>query len=132
MKNKTGQQEGSRYRSTGGAIGLLLIGFLLACLLGGMILIAMNPFNWFVKKADGFDMRLFRQIEPGMQAADVVKLLGEPIRISDIAVYKPSDAGKQYYYYMGDPPEWLVSYTEAWIIISPDGKVVRTIINLEP
>ncbi len=77
-------------------------------------------------------MEVFQLVKPGMQAVDVVRLLGEPIRISDVEVYKPSDVGLQNYYYMGDPPQWLMSYTEAWVIIGPDEKVLRTTVNFEP
>ncbi len=132
MKTSAGHQKGGDVNFRGSAAGCLIMLFFLGCLLGAIIFVLLNPFNWFIKKADGFDLEVFRQIEPGMQVSEVIDLLGEPIRISEVGVYSDSDIGKQAYYYMGDPPDWLASFVEAWVVIGPDGKVLHTIINHEP
>jgi hypothetical protein len=91
-----------------------------------------NPWNWFVRRSDHFSEEKFLAIKPGISIEEVVKILGKPLRTIKIDADYGQCPSCTSYYFMGDPPDWLVSFKEAWILVSPDGKVRSTVLNLEP
>lgn len=91
---------------------------------------AANPFNLFVTRSDRFSMEEFRSIQPGTDIADAIKHLGKPINI----VHGKDDLGCpncEAYYFLGDPPRWLPSYQEAWLLVDRE-RVVTVTVNSEP
>jgi hypothetical protein len=75
-------------------------------------------------------MKEFLSIQPGTNITDAVKHLGTPINI----VYSGHDLGCPHceaYYFLGDPPQWLPSYQEAWLLVD-HGRVVTVTVNSEP
>jgi hypothetical protein len=75
-------------------------------------------------------MKEFRSIQLGTDIADAVKRLGRPINI----VHSDHDLGCPHceaYYFLGDPPQWVPSYQEAWLLVD-HGRVVTVTVNSEP
>lgn len=109
--------------------GAVTLGFLLSLVVVAW-LGAANPFNFFVRRSERFSMKAFRSVRAGVRIEDVIANLGKPIKIvrSDQDLGCP---GCVAYYFLGDPPPWLVSYQEAWLLVD-HGRVVTVIINSEP
>lgn len=76
-------------------------------------------------------MMEFLLIEPGSNIDEAVAKLGEPIKIvrSDSGLGCPGCAT---YYFLGDPPQWLASFQEAWLVVDTRGRVVTATVNSEP
>jgi hypothetical protein len=109
---------------------LILVGFVVLTASGYLFLA--NPFNLFVSKSSRFSKEKFESVRVGMKIEDVVRLLGEPIRKGPLRD-PPSDCmGCYIYYFMGDPPEWLHFYQEAWLYVGPEGRVRWKILHSEP
>jgi hypothetical protein len=108
----------------------LLISLFLVILIGLVWLGAANPFNFFVRRSDHFSMKEFRSVRPGTNVADAIRRFGRPIDI----VHGKYDLGCPHcdaYYFLGDPPQWLPSYQEAWLLVD-HGRVVSVTVNSEP
>lgn len=103
----------------------------LVVLLAALFTLA-NPLNLFVKKSHRFTEEAFDSVKIGMQKEELVKLLGEPLKITEIRTPYYRCENCSIYYFMGDPPEWLVSYEEAWVYVGPEGTVREKIWNAEP
>lgn len=106
------------------------LGFLVVLLFALLILV--NPLNLFVRKSSRFTEEAFDSVKPGMQKEELVRVLGEPLKIAEIRTPYYRCEGCSIYYFMGDPPEWLVSYEEAWVYVGPEGTVREKIWNAEP
>lgn len=91
-----------------------------------------NPFNFFVPQSVRFSLSRFQTIEPGTSVADAVKLLGEPIKVVKEDRFDPSCPTCIDYCFMGEPPNWVVGFKEAWLIADQQGRVVRVFVNTEP
>ena len=104
--------------------------FVLVSLCALVWFVAANPLNLFVRRSDRFSMEKFRSIKPGMRFDDAISLLGKPIivRKSGGLICKDCTA----YHFLGDPPSWLLSYQEAWLLVNSRGQVVTTTVNSEP
>ena len=90
-----------------------------------------NPFNWFVRSSPNFSLRDFRAIQKGSHIEAAIARLGAPI-----AVVRGGPAlgcpGCSAYYFLGDPPPWLLYFKEAWLLVDRQGRVVAVIVNSEP
>jgi hypothetical protein len=93
-------------------------------------LLGANYFNLFVRRSEHFSRNEFRQIRPGMDVQDAISVLGKPILIrkSGGLVCKDCTA----YYFLGDPPSWLPSFEEAWLLADNQGRIVQVVENAEP
>jgi hypothetical protein len=110
----------------------VMIGVLICVTLGlcGLVLIFGNPFNIAVQSSDKFTVAKFLSIGEGDTIAEVMELLGEPIRVERA---DPSDCKDcTFYYFEGNPARWLVAYREAWVLVGPDGIVKQRILHSEP
>jgi hypothetical protein len=95
-------------------------------------LILANPLNLFVPKSENFSLERFQAIEPGTSIADAISILGKPIKVVKTDRFDSSCPACASYCFMGEPPEWLVGFQEAWLIADERGRIVRTFFNTEP
>lgn len=107
---------------------ILVILFILAAL---YLLIA-NPFNLFTKKSSRFSEKKFLSINSGENISRAIEILGQPLHVERVDESLADCSGCKVYYFMGDPPQWLVCYKEAWMMVGPDERIKWTILNLEP
>ncbi|MEO7417874.1 MAG: hypothetical protein ABI163_12500 [Thermoanaerobaculia bacterium] len=91
-----------------------------------------NPFNFFVPRSSRFSTSGFREIKLGTPIGEVVKLLGEPVKVVKGNRFDPACVGCVAFCFMGEPPGWVVSFQEAWIIADQRGHVVRVFFHAEP
>lgn len=105
--------------------------FALISLLGLLWLGAANPFNFFVPQSEHFSMEEFRSIQRGTSIEDAIARLGKPIAVvrSEYDLGCPSCTA---YYFLGNPPPWILCYQEAWLLVDGHGKVVTVTVNSEP
>lgn len=75
-------------------------------------------------------MEKFQAIQPGTRIEDAIARLGKPIRITR-SEYNLGCPGCSAYYFLGDPPPWLISFKEAWLLVE-NGRVVSVTVNSEP
>lgn len=94
-------------------------------------LAAANPFNIFVPRSSHFALSKFRDIKVGMRIEDAISQLGEPVKVVK-SNYDLGCPGCKVYYFMGDPPSWLLSFDEAWLLVDQQGRVAQAIENSEP
>lgn len=92
---------------------------------------AANPFNFFVRRSAHFSMNEFQSIEPGTRIEDAVSRLGAPIKIVRTK-HDLGCAGCVVYYFLGDPPDWLLSFEEARLLVDTHGRVVTVTVQREP
>jgi hypothetical protein len=92
---------------------------------------AANPLNIFVRRSDHFSMMEFQSIEPGTHIDDAITRLGPPIKVVR-SRYDLGCPGCVAYYFLGDPPPWLISFEEAWLLVDTRGRVVTATVNSEP
>ena len=91
-----------------------------------------NPYNFFVPRSAHFSTSRFKSIDLGTPIADAIKLLGEPVKIVKEDRFDPSCPSCTAYCFMGEPPDWVISFQEAWLIADHQGRVTRVFINSEP
>lgn len=89
-----------------------------------------NPFNFFVRRSERFSMKEFLAIQPGTRLEDAIAHLGKPIAVVR-SKYDLGCPGCVAYYFLGDPPPWLLCYEEAWLLVDR-GRVVSVTVNSEP
>lgn len=108
--------------------------FLLCLALGlfGFIMILGNQFNATVQRSERFTIAKFMEITEGDSIEKVISSLGEPIEIKLADPEFSSCKDCSYYYFEGNPADWLISYREAWVIVKPDGIVKQRILHAEP
>lgn len=100
-------------------------------LLGLLWFWAANHFNLFLRRSQHFSMETFRAIKPGTRIEDAIARLGEPVDVVR-SKYDLGCPGCTAYYFQGNPPPWLVSYQEAWLLVDSRGEVVTVTVNTEP
>lgn len=100
------------------------------CLVIGFVFL--NPFNWFLQKSSRFSHDAFKKVRPGMTTAQVVIALGDPISMTALDSDYWQCPGCVAYCFMGNPPQWLEFYEEAWVYVGPDGRVRTTFLHSEP
>lgn len=106
---------------------LILLVALIALLWVG----AANPFNFFVCRSENFSMGKFLSIRPEMRLEDAIAKLGPPIKVVPLqSALECTECTA--YYFLGDPPPWLLSFREAWLLVDPQGRIVTTIVHSEP
>lgn len=91
-----------------------------------------NPLNLFVPRSEHFSLKRFQAIEPGTSITDAIKLLGEPIKVVEKDRFDPSCPTCVAYCFMGEPPNWVISFQEAWLIADERGQVVHVFLHTEP
>lgn len=91
-----------------------------------------NPLNLFVPRSERFSMSRFQAIEPGSSIADAVKLLGGPIKVVKRGPLDPSCPSCVAYCFMGEPPNWVIGFQEAWLTADQRGQIVRVFVHTEP
>lgn len=91
---------------------------------------AANPLNLFVRKSDRFSKEKFLSIQTSSNIRDAINLLGEPILVRKSLGLTCKNC--MAYHFMGDPPRWLISYQEAWLLVDRQGRVVTVTLNSEP
>jgi hypothetical protein len=91
-----------------------------------------NPFNWFTHKSARFSRERFVLVQSGMREQDLVRLLGEPLRVIEHTIPDPECKRCVSYYFMGDAPGWLPGFQEAWVYVDGDGVVKGKVWNVEP
>lgn len=91
-----------------------------------------NPFNLFVPRSARFSLSRFQGIELGTSIADAIKLLGEPVKVVKEDRFDPSCPACIAYCFMGEPPNWVISFQEAWLVADQRGRIVRVFVNTEP
>lgn len=91
-----------------------------------------NPFNWFTHRSERFSRERFDSVHSGMREQDLVRLLGEPLRVIEHTVPDPECKRCVSYYFMGDAPDWLPGFQEAWVYVDGDGIVRDKVWNIEP
>lgn len=91
-----------------------------------------NPLNLFVPRSARFSQDRFRSIKPGTPIIEAIKLLGEPIKTVREDRFDPSCPACVSYCFMGEPPSWVVSFQEAWLVADQQGRIVRVFVNAEP
>lgn len=119
-------REGNRMNSRGKVILGGFLGVLALVWLG-----IANPFNFFVRRSEHFSMKEFQAIKPGMRIEYATARLGTPIAV----VRSRWDLGCPKcvaYYFLGDPPSWLVCFQEAWLLVDEHGRIVSVTVNTEP
>jgi hypothetical protein len=104
--------------------------YVLGCLVAFAWFGAANPFNFFVRRSAHFSMREFQSIQLGTRIEDAVSLLGEPIMVRKSAGLVCT--GCTAYHFLGDPPPWVLSFQEAWLLVDTRGRVVTVTVNSEP
>lgn len=90
-----------------------------------------NPFNFFVRRSADFSEEEFLAIKAGTRIEDAINQLGAPIQV----VRSRRDLGCPgcvAYYFLGDPPSWLLSFQEAWLLVDRQGRVVTVTLHGEP
>ncbi len=109
-----------------------VIALVLVLVLFGLVVVFLDPFDWFLQRSDSFSVEKFLAVEPGDNLTEVVDLLGEPIFTTrDLPLYlgcKNCSA----HYFLGDPPSWLIAHREAWVLVDSEGRVIQRILNEEP
>lgn len=115
---------------TGSGPKLLLLIIGVSLVIGGLVFI--NPFNLFVQKSNRFSLDAFETIKPGMTELEVVSTLGDPISVTALGSDYWQCPGCSAYCFMGNPPQWLEFYQEAWVYIGPDNRVRGRIFHSEP
>jgi hypothetical protein len=90
-----------------------------------------NPMNFFVRRSDRFSFEEFESIKSGTRIEEAVARLGKPIAVvtgpDDISCPKCTA-----YYFLGDPPSWVLSFREAWLLVDTKGRVVAVTVYEEP
>ena len=109
----------------------LLIIVVSAVALSGSAMLVVNPFDWFLDRSEHFTVDGFLAIEPGMEVTDVVDRLGNPIRTTSLGDLHRCQSCTAYLF-LGNPPDWLIMYREASVIVNDDGRVVQRILLEEP
>lgn len=109
---------------------IVALGFMSAWAL--LWLIFANPFNFFVPRSERFSMAQFRMFVPGSSISEAISVLGQPV-----AIVKRERPGSHCpscvsYCFMGEPPDWVISFKEAWLVADQSGRVVRVFVNTEP
>jgi hypothetical protein len=106
-----------------------LIGSILAA--GIFVGYLMNPLDLFVPRSAKFEWALFREVRQGQTITEVVAMLGEPVQVGEAQAHTGCPKCK-FQVFQGNPPWWLVSYREAWVITDENGVVTQVIENSEP
>jgi hypothetical protein len=101
-------------------LGIALLWFFLA-----------NPLNLFLRRSEYFSMLKFQSTKPGTDVTDAIAVLGKPIAIVK-SKYDFGCRGCVAYYFMGDPPPWLLCYQEAWLLTDSQGRILEVTVNSEP
>lgn len=102
-----------------------------ALLLLGYIVIA-NPFNLFLDRSSRFSHQNFERVRKGMSVDELVNLLGSPVQVKPLGSDYWMCPGCSSYCFMGNPPDWLVFYREAWVYVGPDKVVRKKFFNTQP
>jgi hypothetical protein len=110
------------------ALMSLTISFLCCALWWGLV----NPFNAFVPRSERFSLDRFQTISVGSSIMDAIKVLGKPIKVVKEDRSDPSCPTCVSYCFMGEPPSWVVSFQEAWLVADQKGKIVRVFVHREP
>jgi hypothetical protein len=112
---------------------LILIVVVVASIVYGCLWIDVaNPFNFFVPRSARFTLNRFRSIRPSGSVVDAAKLLGEPTKVVKENRFDPECPACIEYCFMGEPPNWIVGFHEAWLVADQQGRVVRVFENTEP
>ena len=91
-----------------------------------------NPLNLFVPRSERFSLSRFQTIETGSSISDAITLLGEPIKVVKRDRLDTSCRACIAYCFMGEPPNWVVGFQEAWLTADQQGKIVRVFLHAEP
>ena len=109
-------------------VTLILVGSFVA---GACYVSIWNPANWGMTSSSKFSHAAFMSITPGDPIEEVVENLGQPV-----ATGQWSDCGDgpcTNFVFATEPTDWWVfGYYKAWVLVSADGKVIRTIRYFEP
>jgi hypothetical protein len=97
-----------------------------------VVFLIANPFNWFTHQSERFSREKFESVHTGMTKQELIKLLGEPLRIMAPAIPDPECERCMTYYFMGDAPSWLPGFQEAWVYVDGNGIVRDKTWNVEP
>jgi hypothetical protein len=90
-----------------------------------------NPMNFFVRHFDRFSFSAFESIKTGARIEEAVARLGKPISVVDSS--DDLDCPKcTAYYFLGDPPAWVISFQEAWLLVDAKGRVVAVTVHEQP
>jgi hypothetical protein len=109
-------------------ISLATVGLFL--MIGGLVFL--NPFNWFLQRSSRFSYGAFKEIKPGMTVAEVKSAIGDPINVTVLESDYWQCSGCVAYCFMGNSPQWLEFYEEAWVFVGPDDRVRRAFLRREP
>lgn len=90
-----------------------------------------NPLNLFVRRSVKFSEEEFLSIRPGTPIADAIERLGSPVKVVPTK-YDLGCSDCVAYYFLGDPPSWLLSFEEAWLLVDARGRVVAVTLQGEP
>jgi hypothetical protein len=96
------------------------------------IALIVNPFNLFLERSSRFNPQNFERVREGMSADDLVDLLGAPVQVRLLGADYWMCPGCSAYCFMGNPPDWLVFYKEAWVYVGPDKVVRKKFFNTQP
>ena len=93
-----------------------------------------NPFNWGVRKSERFSEVKFNAIRQGEPIAAVIERLGKPLTITKNVAFPGvcNDGECDVYAFTGFASKWIVAHREAWVIANHKGRVVHTVMNVEP
>ena len=96
-----------------------------------LVLVAVLTPRFAIERSESFSWGEFEAIEIGSPVDAAIVGLGDPLRIEKHS--SVSDCPKcSSYFFLGNPPDWLPIYKEAWLVVDVRGKVVRRVTNLEP
>lgn len=91
-----------------------------------------NPLQLFVPRSEGFTFDRFNSIQPGSSIESAIGLLGKPVQVIRDDTHDLSCPSCTHYCFMGNPPDWVVGFKEAWLIVDAQGRIVRKFVNTEP
>jgi hypothetical protein len=111
---------------------LVIILLIVACVYALLWFGLANPFNLFVPRSKHFSFSRFRTIKPGAPIEGAIKLLGEPVKVVKENRFDPDCPTCIAYCFMGEPPNWVFGFQEAWLIADRQGKIVQVFVNTEP
>jgi hypothetical protein len=111
------------------ALLLVTVGVLIAA-----AVMFVNPWNWGIEKSERFTEAKFAAIQKGEPIALVVRRLGKPLAISKNVGLpgKCAEGECDMYAFTGKASSWVFSYREAWVFVDHTGRVVHTVMNVEP
>ena len=90
----------------------------------------LNPLDFFVPKSSKFSWTKFRELRPGSRLDEAIESLGAPVKVG--TAQDSSCPNCRYHIFLGDPPWWLLSHREAWVVTNEAGEVVQVLENSEP